>query len=150
MISWRMKLIKLIKFINMCVVDDTKNYTVFAEREYIIQNNDSVYFDFTRESNGLYFVSINHNKLRYTLKNYKRLSEYQKNNFINNYYYFINDKRSIFDINDLIEILSNENFEDELEEQNNFSKSQKEIKEKIKNYQDRKIIESQNSEASYE
>lgn len=150
MISWRMKLIKLIKFIKP-VVDDTKNYTVFAEREYIIQNNDSVYFDFTLESNGFYFVSINNDQSRYTLRNCKRLSENQKNLFITNYYDFINNSaKGILDINNLIEVLSNENFEDELKEQNNFSKSQKEIKEKIKNYQDRKIIESQNSEPSYE
>jgi len=113
MILWRMKLIKLIKFTNMAVADDTKNYTVFWEREYIIQNNDSVYFDFSRESNGFYFVSINYDKIRYTLRNCKRLSEHQKNNFINNYYYFINDKRPIFDINNIIEILSNEDFTDE-------------------------------------
>lgn len=150
MISWRMKLIKLIKFINS-VVDDTKNYTVFVEREYIIQNNDSVYFDFTLESNGFYFVSINNDQSRYTLRNCKRLSENQKNLFITNYYDFINNSaKGILDINNLIEVLSNENFEDKLKEQNNFSKYQKEIKEKIKNYRDRKIIESQNSEPSYE
>lgn len=82
--------------------------------EYIVQNNDTFYFDFTKESNGFYFVSINFDKLRYTLKHCKRLSENQKNLFITNYYEFINNsEKGILDINLLIEALSNETLEDE-------------------------------------
>ena len=97
---------KLIKFIN-----SSEGY---KDREYIFQNNDSVYFDFTQESNVCYYVSINFDKLRYTLKHCKRLSENQKNLFITNYYEFINNsKKGILDINNLIETLSEENFTDE-------------------------------------
>jgi len=97
---------KLIKFSNSSAGYDY--------REYIIQNNDSIYFDFTQESNGFYFVSIYFDKLRYTLKHSKRLSENQKNLFIGNYYEFINNsEKGILDINNLIEILSKENFTDE-------------------------------------
>jgi hypothetical protein len=97
---------KLIKFTNSSVGYD--------HREYIIQNNDSIYFDFTQELNGFYFVSIYFDKLRYTFKHCKRLSENQKNLFITNYYEFINNsKKGILDINYLIESLSNENFIDE-------------------------------------
>ena len=87
---------------------------IIGSTEYIIQNNDSVYFDFTQESNGFYFVSINNDKSRYTLKHCKRLSENQKNLFITNYYEFINNsKKGILDINSLIEALSNETLEHE-------------------------------------
>ena len=97
---------KLIKFIN--------SHQGYKDREYILQNNDSVYFDFTKESNGYYFVSIYFDQLRYPLKHCKRLSENQKNLFITNYYEFINNsEKGILDINNLIEILSEENFTDE-------------------------------------
>jgi len=97
---------KLIKF--------TNSSAGYDHREYIIQNNDSIYFDFTQESNGFYFVSIYFDKLRYTLKHSKRLSENQKNLFITNYYEFINNsKKGILDINFLIESLSNETLQDE-------------------------------------
>jgi len=93
---------KLIKF--------TNRVEEYKPKEYIIQNNDNIYFDFTQESNGYYFVSIYFDKLKYSLKNCKRLSENQKNIFINNYYDFINNsERGILDINNLIEKIIEEN-----------------------------------------
>ena len=87
---------------------------IIGSVEYIIQNYDTVYFDFTKESNGYYFVSICSDKMRYTFKHCKRLSENQKNLFITNYYDFINNsKKGILDINSLIEALSNETLEHE-------------------------------------
>jgi hypothetical protein len=82
--------------------------------EYIIKDNDIIAFYFSQESNGFYILNLSANNIRYCFKHCKRLSENQKDNFINNYYYFINDSnRSLFDINNLIEVLSNEDIKDE-------------------------------------
>jgi hypothetical protein len=106
MISWRMKLTKLIKF--------KMGSAGYNNTEYIIKDNNYIGFYFSQESNGLYIVSIIANNTRYDLKNCKRLSEYQKNLFIHNFYHFTNESlKGILDINDFIENLSNEDFTDE-------------------------------------
>ena len=98
--------IRLIKFITGHIGSD--------RTEYIIKDNDSVFFGFFQELNGFYYVSIYWDKMRYDLKNCKRLSESQKNLFILNYYNFINyNEIGVLDINNLIEVISMENFTDE-------------------------------------